>query len=238
MVKCEICGKEFEAISWKHLRSHGLTMDEYRALGHRTGTEKGCEICGEMFVPGNRKQRFCGRDCADVHKSRTYRGASHPSYGRTFEHTPEARAKIKKNNAKYWLGKKRPGIGRINAAKHKGRYKGRPCDNSVDENMRDRKNAENKRWVRAVKKRDNYTCQVCFAADKPIVAHHIWPFRKFKGLRFALHNGITLCDDCHEETYGREIELVNRFGWRMEMPIVGLHRSERVPGTALRDQPG
>jgi len=30
MVKCKVCGKEFAKLTWKHLRTHKMTVEEYR----------------------------------------------------------------------------------------------------------------------------------------------------------------------------------------------------------------
>jgi 5-methylcytosine-specific restriction endonuclease McrA len=58
-----------------------------------------------------------------------------------------------------------------------------------------------KEWVRLVKERDNYTCQLCgkkLDADKPagLAAHHIIP-RTIRELSLDVMNGITLCSYCH-----------------------------------------
>lgn len=61
-------------------------------------------------------------------------------------------------------------------------------------------------WREAVLKRDNYTCQLCGAADVKLQADHIKPFRYFPELRFELSNGRALCVPCHiaTPTYGRK----------------------------------
>jgi hypothetical protein len=162
-------------VTWSHLKKHGLTVADYKALG----------------------------------------------YGKTFSHTEEARRKIAENNARYWQGKKRPGLGEKLSKIHTGRYRGSPCDNSVEQNLRERKSAAMKKWARAVKRRDGYKCMVCFSAEQPLIAHHIWPFHGYTGIRFALDNGITLCEPCHHKTLGRELDFVNQFGWRLGLPVTG-----------------
>jgi hypothetical protein len=122
MVKCILCGQEFKLISWKHLYyKHGLTVEQYRAPGGLTGSEKICETCGEVFIPDHRKQRFCSPDCAHIHHSETYRGENNPNFGKTVCHTDETKRKISQNNARYWKGKKRPNVGKKIAQKLKGR---------------------------------------------------------------------------------------------------------------------
>ena len=59
-------------------------------------------------------------------------------------------------------------------------------------------------WKAKVFHRDGSTCQICERhADTLILtgmnlrAHHIFPWAKYPGLRFEVHNGLTLCDECH-----------------------------------------
>jgi hypothetical protein len=54
-------------------------------------------------------------------------------------------------------------------------------------------------WVKKVKDRDNWTCQVC---NKKVTghncqSHHILP-RQIKGCRWDINNGITLCYQHHK----------------------------------------
>lgn len=54
-------------------------------------------------------------------------------------------------------------------------------------------------WKIKVKKRDNYTCQVCGnkLVGKNCHAHHILP-KGVKGCRWDVNNGITLCFPHHK----------------------------------------
>jgi hypothetical protein len=200
-------------------------MAEYRALGGRTGSEKICEICDSLFIPWCRKQKLCSPACRNEYQSRTYRGENHWGWGKRHPHTEETKKKISENNARYWLGKKRSEETKEKFhLSHVGRYHGRELLEHVDAKIRLRKSAEMKRWARAIKKRDGRACLQCGEIEGTIIAHHIWPFSTFPDLRFDLSNGVTLCERCHLKTLGREVSMVNSFGWMTGMPIVGAQR--------------
>jgi 5-methylcytosine-specific restriction endonuclease McrA len=57
-------------------------------------------------------------------------------------------------------------------------------------------------WQRAVKERDNFTCQNCNTTDQ-LHAHHVNPQAAFPGLALDIDNGITLCKECHVREHRR-----------------------------------
>lgn len=58
-------------------------------------------------------------------------------------------------------------------------------------------------WSQAVRKRDNYTCQIC-GSKKDVEAHHILHKNKYPQLSLNINNGITLCRKrCHLEAHDR-----------------------------------
>jgi len=65
------------------------------------------------------------------------------------------------------------------------------------------KEKELAQWTKAIKERDNYTCQIClrYLKDGPpqnCQAHHILDKVNFPHLRLDLMNGITLCYSNHK----------------------------------------
>ena len=60
-------------------------------------------------------------------------------------------------------------------------------------------------WRKTVLERDNNTCQWpgCTNKDK-LEVHHIKPYSRYLNLRFNPYNGITLCKECHQKTFGKE----------------------------------
>jgi hypothetical protein len=65
------------------------------------------------------------------------------------------------------------------------------------ETLRIRYRIEYRLWRESVFARDNWTCQKCKEKGGILRAHHIQNFYKWKELRFAIDNGITLCEKCH-----------------------------------------
>jgi 5-methylcytosine-specific restriction endonuclease McrA len=64
-----------------------------------------------------------------------------------------------------------------------------------------------KAWVKAVYKRDRYTCQMCGYHPKQyrhIQAHHIKKWSDYPSMRYLVSNGITLCYKCHKSVWGKE----------------------------------
>jgi|GEM_PF-3046695 len=72
-MKCGVCGKEFKAITGKHLKSHNISSDEYK------------NTYGEMF-PDELKKRIRDR----------VSGKNNPNYGK--KHTEAAKQRISESN--------------------------------------------------------------------------------------------------------------------------------------------
>jgi hypothetical protein len=53
------------------------------------------------------------------------------------------------------------------------------------------------KWRKAIFERDDYRCFSCGERGGRLEAHHIFPWAYFPRLRFALENGVTLCEQCH-----------------------------------------
>ena len=60
-----------------------------------------------------------------------------------------------------------------------------------------RETPEYKKWRFNVFKRDNFTCQKCGYRGGELTAHHILSYARFENTRTIVHNGETLCRDCH-----------------------------------------
>lgn len=141
----------------------------------------------------------------------------------TPEKEVERRKKIKQNNAKYWLGKKRPGLSEKRMGENNPAY-GKKLSLETrmkmskshrlrlsklklvsSDNERARKSIEYKLWRQSVFERDNYQCQFCNKVGGDLNADHIKQFALYPKLRFDINNGRTLCVPCHRKTpsFGR-----------------------------------
>ena len=85
--------------------------------------------------------------------------------------------------------------------------------------MRDidiRRSDKMKRWRRIVRRRDNYTCQMCKKRKSRINkiklhVHHIVRFVDSVKDRCNVDNGIVLCQFCHRLTYRKEKDFEDMF---------------------------
>lgn len=67
-------------------------------------------------------------------------------------------------------------------------------------------------WRNAVLARDGNVCQDCGLIDVGNHAHHLYPWRDWPCVRYAVQNGRTLCQSCHGKTYTREAEYLTHLG--------------------------
>ena len=75
------------------------------------------------------------------------------------------------------------------------------------ENLRLRALLINNSWRKDILKRDNYICQDCNNSNYKLKAHHIKKVEKYPEIASDINNGITLCENCHYKSYGKEEEL-------------------------------
>jgi uncharacterized CHY-type Zn-finger protein len=59
-----------------------------------------------------------------------------------------------------------------------------------------------KAWRTSVFRRDLFKCSIC-GLSKNLIAHHLDSYSRHKDLRTEITNGITLCENCHNEFHKR-----------------------------------
>lgn len=106
--------------------------------------------------------------------------------------------KMKINHPRHWLGKKRPEMTGENHWNWKG---GIPRRRNLE-------TIEYKLWRHSVFERDDYTCISC--GDNQggnLNADHIKPWALYPELRFAIDNGQTLCEPCHDKKTAIDLKV-------------------------------
>ncbi len=187
---CPVCGRRVERKRGNYLKTKTHCCSRSCSAKLRTGKRnpnyrhgkviratKTCQQCGVMFE-GLSKHKFCSLKCA-FHSFR--------------------KAK--------WVNLTCTKCGRHYEARRANRIYRRhfycpECYEAWKANMPGRDPDHcHEVWAIAVKKRDNFTCQLCGYHSQEgfnLHAHHIVPFKDDKRLATRLSNGITLCVTCHQ----------------------------------------
>ena len=173
---------------------------------------KGCKTFFQRTTQ-KRHQIFCSHSCYGLFRGIAYRGENNPSWkgglvkcvcrqcAKTYLQKPS-----RKNTTRFCSP-----VCRVESLKE--RYRGEGGSNwqggITAEHITARHLSEYKKWIRQIKKRDNYTCRLC-GSKKSVEANHIIPFRKDK-YNYDLMNGITLCRKCHSKTFLKEEKYYHVF---------------------------
>jgi len=146
------------------------------------GTKGICKPNCGSFQKGN-VSKIKGKKCPEISKRQM--GKDNPNYGHKL--TIEER--------------------RIKSLNQRGSKSGGWKGGLTKKHILIRCGIETRLWREAVFARDNWTCQKCKVKGCNINAHHIKNFAQYPELRFAIDNGVVLCQDCHREfhkIYGRK----------------------------------
>ena len=68
---------------------------------------------------------------------------------------------------------------------------------SDEEREQTRKNPKNRKFIKDVLERDDYTCQICGNRGGELVVHHLNGYNWDKENRYNINNGKVLCEKCH-----------------------------------------
>ena len=179
--------------------------------------EKKCEKCNKVFIKSYFESRnawngrkYCSKSCANsvTKNGKGNKGKTSPNKGKKF---PERSGE---NNPRYTRVKKICIVcGKEFEVKNYRKDTAKFCCKRCSEIDRDegksteimkiRKSIEYRLWREAVFARDNWTCQKCGIKGGKLHSHHIQNFAQYPEIRFAIDNGITLCEGCHSNFHKR-----------------------------------
>jgi len=183
---------------WGTKRKNGTDVAWNKGMSVKV--KKNCLSCGKEMVVYN-SQEYCSKKCCPIW-NKGLKGY-HPK-GVGFKKGVSTWNKgkhIQTNNAlEVWrlnggkpphTGKKRPEL----TGEKNHMWKG----GITPERNKIRSSPEYRIWKYAVFARDNFTCQNCYKRGGNLNAHHIKGFATHPELRFAIDNGLTLCEPCHKK---------------------------------------
>lgn len=157
-----------------------------------------CPNCNKTFKldKKNPATKYCCHQCSVVHLLK--------GKPKSREHIE----KMKKNSAKYWLGKKQTskhilkaisGLKIYQSGEKHWNWKG-----GITPILKTwRYKSWYKQWRDSIFERDNYTCQICGIRGGRLQAHHFINFstlvkNKDLGMLKNIDNGISYCISCHQ----------------------------------------
>ena len=175
-LKCEYCGKEFNAPKKKYKFCSTDCSNKYFG---KINVGENNHFYGKTHSEESRKKM--SKNHYDVS------GKNNPMYGKNaYDYMDEETKQNKKTKqSKRMSGENHP---LWNSEK------------TYDERIVKREYEEYYNWRRKVYEKDNYTCKCC--GDKKggnLNAHHIYGYMEYKELRTDINNGITLCEKCHKD---------------------------------------
>lgn len=214
-VSCEYCGKKEMVYPSRRAhyrfcsmscRARALTPDPHRRRRKRNWiVGRTCAQCGQAFEkPSCWNKYFCSHACRDAAK----------------------RARMPHRNCEYcgkWFAYKAASPRRFCSVscyrthereEREAHPRTRPKKRTLAtiRPHRVRRTREYKEWRWACMERDNFTCRKCGTQDGELQVHHLYPWRRYPHLRFAVSNGHTLCRDCHRPLKGHEDEYLVSVG--------------------------
>lgn len=199
------CGKEY---STEDKRQKFCCKACNYACRPTNKVQKACEFCGkELFIYPSRddgRRHFCSTECNSSWQSAFVRGENHHGWrgGKDNKTCQVCGTEFMARNkrAKFCSNECRiKDLTDRQKGKNHPKWKGgvTPYRRRVETT------AVYKTWRKSVFKRDKYHCRVC-GGNKKIQVHHIKTFAEHPELRMDIKNGVTLCAECHLQTYGKE----------------------------------
>ena len=180
----------------KYIRGHngkGKKLKRIKIL-------KICEVCGKEYKVklSKKDSKFCSYKCYGEWNSENRVGENHPNWKEKIPKICEFCSKeyevkpCRKDSSKFCSNECQ---GKWNSENLIGENSVAWNPDIIDEE-RGRKYLEYNKWRETVKKRDNYMCQFC-GLPIELNAHHIESYNNNPELGTTLSNGITMCNECH-----------------------------------------
>lgn len=200
---CNKCGKELPLTSFYKDKSkkdgYENSCKECRTKSKKKHTII-CEVCGKSFKSRSKSSKYCSQECTNIGKGRTITERKANTWvcevcGKEFT---RAKCKEKNENQHHFCSHE------CSQLFHRGENHCNWNPNLTDEDRSERQNSLYNKWVCEVLERDNYTCQCCGARNgngKTIKfnVHHKDGYHWCVERRVDITNGVTLCEDCHNE---------------------------------------
>ena len=190
-VVCQICSKHLKQINNLHLRIHNISINEYRKKYPNcqiTPIKKNklmSKLMKKLQVNGGFGTGYKHNDISKQKIRDRFLGI--PKTPEHCQHICDTHQSMKGNKNPNWKG---------------GISTKRNLFISSD---------EYKQWRTSIFERDNYTCQECNIRGGSLNSHHILPYRHYPEFGLRIENGITLCEKCHKETFGKEYEYWGQY---------------------------
>jgi hypothetical protein len=184
--RCAQCGTIIKVSPSKNSKYNFCNRECYNKFykSKKTKTYK-CEVCGKIFESNkiDNANRFCSRECYNKNHAIKEKNRQCLTCKKYFI--------AKTSEDKYCCRECYDKDRHMPKGENHWNWKGGV---SIQNDHRD--SAEYKKWRLSVYKRDNYCCVKCGSKEK-LNAHHIKSWKNYPHLRYAISNGITLCEKCH-----------------------------------------
>jgi 5-methylcytosine-specific restriction endonuclease McrA len=201
---CEQCGQNFLAPKQDVKRGRGRFCCHacyFRSLEGKPSPKDArvpcvCDHCGKTFLRkrglvAGANLHYCSAACYHAAHPREETRAC-PNCGKTFTAMP---SRIKKSGTIYCSSACH---GEAMTSENSPAWKGK---NTKQRHQNREEARAYQHWRRAVRDRDNHTCQYCGTTEGTMHAHHINPWKHFPELRFDVSNGVLLCYQCHRRVH-------------------------------------